>query len=134
MSDTLVPAVNPDDIDLLLEAIESHLAQEVGPTPEDLQAIENEEHSREPAPTPKNWRELAACRGVDPDLFFLERGDNRGFVKAKQVCGACPVRDRCLEEAIENGEEFGVWGGQTYSFFKKARLARKPSTLSTEQR
>lgn len=32
---------------------------------------------------------------------------------AKDVCWyECPVRDYCLAEALENGEQRGIWGGR----------------------
>lgn len=52
----------------------------------------------------------AACEGMDPDLFYAEGA--AAVARAKGVCGACPVRDRCLEWALTR-EEFGVWGGTT---------------------
>ena len=52
----------------------------------------------------------AACRGLDPELFYAEGG--AAVAKAKSVCAQCPLRPKCLEGAIAR-EEFGVWGGTT---------------------
>jgi WhiB family redox-sensing transcriptional regulator len=57
----------------------------------------------------EDWREYAACMGVDPDLFFPVRGASTR--EAKAVCAGCPVRDECLEWAFANHERFGIWGG-----------------------
>lgn len=56
-----------------------------------------------------DWRQQAECLGVDPALFFAERGDDTAM--AKWICSGCPVRDTCLQEAIDNLEQFGIWGG-----------------------
>jgi WhiB family transcriptional regulator, redox-sensing transcriptional regulator len=45
-----------------------------------------------------------------PELFFAIHG--RALDLAKQLCAACPVRERCLSEALQRGEPHGVWGGQ----------------------
>ncbi len=58
-----------------------------------------------------DWRTLAACRGLDPDLFFPARGDSFTARNAQAVCAACPVAEQCLEFAIEVGETEGIWGG-----------------------
>jgi WhiB family redox-sensing transcriptional regulator len=58
-----------------------------------------------------DWRTLAACRGLDPDLFFAERGDTLTVRNARAVCAACPVAAECLEFAIANDETVGMWGG-----------------------
>jgi len=55
------------------------------------------------------WRFYAECRGVDPNIFFPTT--TTGIVKAKEYCRVCPVRSLCLEEALEKGEKFGIWGG-----------------------
>lgn len=62
-----------------------------------------------------DWRRLAACRSADPDLFFpVSGGGWAGQVeKAKALCGACPVRRQCLQYALGEDEEYGVWGGLT---------------------
>jgi len=52
----------------------------------------------------------AACKGLDPELFYAESGS--AVLRAKSVCAQCPTRERCLEWAVKR-EEFGVWGGTT---------------------
>jgi len=64
-----------------------------------------------PARFAARWRELAACRGADLDVFFPERGESAR--PARQVCAACPVRQPCLDYAITNRITYGVWGGLT---------------------
>ena len=60
----------------------------------------------------EQWRDYAACRGADPDLFFPpEDGGKAQARKAKAICAACPVRRECLEYALRHGEHWGVWGG-----------------------
>lgn len=41
----------------------------------------------------------------------------------QQICGECPVRNLCLEYAIEQQEEFGIFGGLTPG--ERKRLRRK---------
>ena len=64
-----------------------------------------------PARFAARWRELAACRGADLDVFFPDRGESAG--PARQVCAACPVLQPCLDYAISNRIPYGVWGGLT---------------------
>ncbi|TMR88305.1 WhiB family transcriptional regulator [Nonomuraea basaltis] len=67
-----------------------------------------------------SWIHRAACRDVDPEIFFpiaspdTEAGE-AAVAQAKQVCGGCSVRARCLNEAIESREPYGVWGGESES-------------------
>lgn len=56
-----------------------------------------------------SWQDRAACRGMNPDLFFPARGEETR--QAKKVCARCPVREECLDFALENAEKFGIWGG-----------------------
>jgi len=58
-----------------------------------------------------SWRHRAACRGVDPDVFYPVSDEEAEAAKA--VCNACPVRQPCLEYALANRERDGVWGGAT---------------------
>jgi WhiB family redox-sensing transcriptional regulator len=69
-----------------------------------------------------DWMDLAECAGVDPDLFFPERGgDSRS---AKAICATCPVQPECLEYALANGELFGCWGGTSERERRRLRKQR----------
>ena len=68
------------------------------------------------------WQARANCMGVDPDLFFPERGSSTR--EAKEVCRGCVVRTDCLEFAIANGEKFGIWGGMSERERRRVRRAR----------
>jgi len=62
------------------------------------------------------WQDLAACRTCDPELFFpiSSKGQARvDIARARAVCRACEVRQTCLEYALANGQQHGIWGGLT---------------------
>jgi len=69
-----------------------------------------------------DWKSRANCMGVDPDLFFPERGMSTR--EAKEVCRGCVVREDCLEYALANGEKFGIWGGLSERERRRIRRAR----------
>jgi len=50
------------------------------------------------------------CWTEDPDLFFAESPAD--VETAKALCVSCPLRARCLSEALERREPWGVWGGE----------------------
>ena len=70
----------------------------------------------------RSWQDQANCLGVDPDLFFPERGASTR--EAKEVCRGCVVREACLEYALTNGEKFGIWGGMSERERRRLRRAR----------
>lgn len=72
-----------------------------------------------------DWALDAACRGMDPELWFAERGDSTR--EAKEVCRTCPVRLECREYAMTNGEKWGVWGGLSERERRRMRSTRRRS-------
>jgi len=70
----------------------------------------------------RGWQEQANCLGVDPDLFFPERGASTR--EAKSVCRSCEVRLECLEYALSHGEKFGIWGGLSERERRRVRRER----------
>ncbi|HEV2928426.1 MAG TPA: WhiB family transcriptional regulator [Propionibacteriaceae bacterium] len=78
-----------------------------------------------------SWQDYANCRGVDPDLFFPERGASTR--EAKEVCAGCVVRDECLEYALVFGEKFGVFGGKSERERRRIRKARRAAALAARQ-
>lgn len=59
----------------------------------------------------QGWEERAACREVDPEVFFPAGGG--GVEHAKRVCARCPVRLHCRDFALKTRQEYGVWGGMS---------------------
>jgi WhiB family redox-sensing transcriptional regulator len=57
------------------------------------------------------WRQLGACRGLDPGIFYPETDEEAE--PAKEVCQSCGVRVACLEHALASREKQGVWGATT---------------------
>lgn len=70
-----------------------------------------------------DWMDHANCLGVDPDLFFPQRGESTK--EAEAVCAACLVRDECLAYALRHNEKFGVWGGKSDRERRQIRRARR---------
>lgn len=57
-----------------------------------------------------DWREQASCARVDPDLWFPNATEYNPVPYL--ICGACPVRQECLQDAIDTGDVyFGIRGG-----------------------
>lgn len=67
----------------------------------------------------EDWYEFADCH-EDPELFFSLSKD--AIADAKDICAGCPVRELCLEAALDRNEKYGVWGGTTYD--ERRRLLR----------
>lgn len=76
----------------------------------------------EPSALEENWQDGANCLGVDPELFFPERGTSTK--EAKDVCRGCIVREQCLEFSLQNGEKFGIWGGLSERERRRIRRQR----------
>jgi hypothetical protein len=61
---------------------------------------------------PASWTTRAACDGMARPDWDPWSGDQPELLEvARQVCGSCPVQDRCLDEALARGEAYGVFGG-----------------------
>ena len=68
------------------------------------------------------WFEFAACKGMDPALFYPE---HKPTTEAQEVCQSCPAQVACLEHALEHGENDGVWGGLGVKARRKIKKARR---------
>ena len=59
------------------------------------------------------WMSQANCKGMDPELFFPDRGDAWTVRAAKATCDACNVEVQCLEYALTHRERYGIYGGKS---------------------
>ncbi len=67
------------------------------------------------------WMGLGKCRELPPDTFFPS--DGVGVEIARHICADCPVKGPCLEYAMENHIDHGVWGGTSER--ERRRIARR---------
>lgn len=59
-----------------------------------------------PRPPAGAWAEDAACKGKPASWWYED-----GTELARQTCQACPVRESCLQHALDTDEPLGMWGG-----------------------
>jgi WhiB family redox-sensing transcriptional regulator len=55
------------------------------------------------------WMARGNCVHDNPSVFFPS--DGVGVEVARRVCANCPVKEPCLEYALEQRIDHGVWGG-----------------------
>jgi WhiB family redox-sensing transcriptional regulator len=82
-----------------------------------------------------DWRAASACLSADPELFFpIAHGAvaDRQVSRALQVCAGCPVRQQCLDFAMQTAEMTGIWGGTTPE--ERIRARRKAARHRKEAR
>jgi len=84
-----------------------------------------------------SWRGASICRDTDPDLFFPIGTTGHALTqiaRAKEVCGECPVSERCLEFALETSQDSGIWGGTSEEerrVMRRAQVARNKTSLAS---
>jgi WhiB family redox-sensing transcriptional regulator len=70
------------------------------------------------------WMSRGTCKEAPWGLFFPREGT--GVIAAKKICATCPVRQECLDYALEHHIDHGVWGG--CSERERARTLRRRRT------
>jgi WhiB family redox-sensing transcriptional regulator len=78
-----------------------------------------------------DWRARAACRNLDTALFFPETDEEAE--PAKAVCATCPVAEACLDFALKNRQEEGVWGGMTQTERRRLRRRRQEAARAARR-
>ena len=60
------------------------------------------------------WLNQARCLNEDPELFFPVGNTGPALEQieqAKSICRQCNVAANCLEYAIKENQDNGIWGG-----------------------
>ncbi|MEY2462787.1 MAG: WhiB family transcriptional regulator, redox-sensing transcriptional regulator [Acidimicrobiaceae bacterium] len=71
------------------------------------------------------WMQRGRCREIPPSTFFPS--DGVGVDVARRICADCPVKSPCLEYALENHIDHGVWGG--CSERERRRILKRRRTI-----
>ena len=64
-------------------------------------------------PRAADWRDAAACRTEDPELFFASEHNPKSVNEARRICRACPSRPACLTTAYTDDDQWGIHAGLT---------------------
>ena len=56
-----------------------------------------------------SWMTRGSCASIPPSTFFPS--DGSGVEVARKICASCTVKVPCLEYALEQRIDHGVWGG-----------------------
>lgn len=79
-----------------------------------------------------DWMAEGKCREVPPATFFPS--DGVGVEVARRICATCPMQAPCLEYALRNKIDHGVWGGaserERRRIARRRRLERTPGTAA----
>ncbi|MDA8267759.1 MAG: WhiB family transcriptional regulator [Actinomycetota bacterium] len=68
-----------------------------------------------------HWMRRGRCKDMDPAIFFPN--DGVGVQVAQRICAECSVRAECLDYALDNRVDHGVWGGASER--ERRRLLRQ---------
>ena len=69
------------------------------------------------------WMMDGKCRDIPPATFFPS--DGVGVDVARRICAECPVKGPCLEYALLNRIDHGVWGGTSERERRRILRARR---------
>jgi WhiB family redox-sensing transcriptional regulator len=118
--------------------VTTSLRAEQGVAPLDERAAAVRARLAQPPATPApagrggDWRQRAACRQADPELFFpTERsgGYTHQVTRARELCAGCQVRQPCLETALHgpqaHNDRHGIFAGTTAK--QRSTLRGRPS-------
>lgn len=80
--------------------------------------------------TSEEWMQKGACRPYPPEAFFPH--DGVGVDAARKICGKCAVQLTCLEYALANKIEHGVWGGCSERERRRILRRRRQQGLTSD--
>jgi WhiB family redox-sensing transcriptional regulator len=72
-----------------------------------------------------DWMAIGKCREMPPTVFFPS--DGLGVQAAQRICEGCAVAETCLEYALVNRIDHGVWGGRSER--ERRRILRRRRTV-----
>jgi WhiB family redox-sensing transcriptional regulator len=77
------------------------------------------------------WMSAGNCNQVPPATFFPS--DGVGVDAARRICADCPVKRPCLEYALVNRIDHGVWGGTSERERRRILRQRRQAALAARR-
>jgi WhiB family transcriptional regulator, redox-sensing transcriptional regulator len=74
------------------------------------------------------WMRDGSCRNYPAGAFFPS--DGVGVDAARRICAECPVREPCLEYALAERIDHGVWGGCSERERRRISKRRRDAALA----
>jgi WhiB family redox-sensing transcriptional regulator len=74
------------------------------------------------------WVTEGKCRDMDSAIFFPS--DGIGVQIARRICEDCPVKVPCLEYALADRVDHGVWGGTSERERRRILRSRRMSRMA----
>lgn len=75
--------------------------------------------------TPDVWKREAACRNMEPNIFFPVGLSDADTPMALMTCRGCPVRFECLDYALSIPSLDGIWAGTNIRERDRIRARRR---------
>ena len=83
-------------------------------------------------PTELVWMSKGSCRNFPASAFFPS--DGVGVDAARAICADCRVMSQCLEYALENRIDHGVWGGCSERERRRIPKRRRDAAAPADER
>jgi WhiB family transcriptional regulator, redox-sensing transcriptional regulator len=84
---------------------------------------------KDTGPNDGAWKDDGKCKGLPPNMMHSVRNESReGLATSKAICIGCPVTKVCLEFALANNIEEGIYGGTNESERREIRRQRRQKT------
>ena len=77
-----------------------------------------------------DWMQHGLCREIAPATFFPS--DGVGVEAARRICQSCPVQAPCLEYALVERVDHGVWGGASERERRRILKRRRQEAVSRQ--
>lgn len=76
------------------------------------------------------WMARGACTSVPPATFFPS--DGVGVEAARRICAGCPVQQPCLDYALSQRIDHGVWGGTSERERRRIQKRRRLAAVGQD--
>ena len=85
---------------------------------------------------PDFWDEHGEPIPDDGQIGLIIGDTTWAYEEGRKICDVCPVKEECLDHALDNKERFGMWGGlvplERLRIERRDRRHRRRNRLASE--